>query len=80
MARGGSDGNTVMWVDSWSELYILGGQSIISLTANLAACPLESSVPEGGSLAKSKSDQKMDFRRFSLAAVDRMMSPNCFCF
>ena len=64
------------------ESYILGRSSIMSLTANLAACPLESSVPEGGSgsLAKSKSDQKMDFRRFSLAAVDRMISPNCFCF
>ena len=54
----------------------------MSLTANLAACPLESSVPEGGggSLAKSKSEQKMDFRRFSPAAVDRMISPTAFAF
>ena len=62
MARGGSDGNTVMWVDRWSELYILGGQSIISLTANLAACPCWSSVPVGG-FAKSRI-RKLSFVKF----------------
>ena len=64
---------TVMWAaGSWSELYILAGQSIMSLTANLAACPSWGSDAVGG-LAKSWI-RKLSFVKFECLSYCWMIS------
>ena len=63
----------------WSELYILGGRSIMSLTANLAACPCWGSAAVGGSTKVGSENWVLSNRNFFRTLLLNLLLTRVLC-